>query len=107
MVFVSPLDFFLGIEPSRATNLATFASPSAHISFTAHDDRPILVLEDIDHLFDSVVCASSSDGHAMVLIFGDEEAYTEAKQVWSELQAFTVVTAHPSCNSHDQRGAWL
>ena len=86
---------------------ATYSAPSAHVSFAAHDDRPILLLEDIDHLFDSVFCTSSYGGNDMILIFGNEDTYAEAMDVWRKIPSFTIVTAHPTCNQYDERGAWL
>ena len=92
---------------SPLTYAATYSAPSAHISFVAHDDRPILLLEDIDYLFDSVFCTPSSGGNHMILIFGNEDVYSETMAMWGKIPTFTVVTAHPTCNSYDQRGAWL
>lgn len=93
-------------------HIATHAPPSASVTFAAHADRPILLLEDMDHMLAGVTCTSSSDdsimdGSAMHLTFFSEEAFAEALSAWSEFTSFAIVTAHPTCNVDDDRGAWL
>ena len=87
----------------------TYAPPSATVSFAAHEDRPILLLEDMDHMLAGVVCTGGNEGagKTMHLQFASEDALEEALAAWSELSSFAVVTSHATCNSADERGAWL
>lgn len=89
---------------------ATYHPPSAHVSFTAHDDRPVLLLEEFDHLLDYVSCTTLADGDdkgIMELTFSTEEAFDEALRAWTSLRSFTIISAHPTCNPDDERGAWM
>lgn len=88
---------------------APYHPPSADISFVAHDGRPVLLLEDFDHLLDNVSCSerSDSDTGVLELVFGDEEAFAVALQTWTDLSTFTLITSHPTCNPDNDRGAWM
>lgn len=90
---------------------ATYHPPSASVSFVAHTDRPILLLEDMDHLLDHVQCTEvvSDQGatSVMELSFSSEDAFVEALELWGNLRTFAVATAHPTCNADDERGAWM
>ena len=79
------------------------------MSFLAHDGRPVLLLEDFDHLLDGIHCANSSASSksAIDLVFGNEEAFSVALQTWSEVETFVLVTSHATCNSDDDRGAYM
>lgn len=91
--------------------------PSTALKFTAHVDTPIVLLEDIEYLVDSISCyidtpreheAKLNSRPASVdLNFRSEEAYTEALATWSSYPSFILVTSHLSCNLQDRRGAWL
>ena len=87
----------------------TYAPPSATVSFAAHEDRPILLLEDMDHMLAGVVCTGGNEGarKTMHLQFASEDALEETLAAWSELSSFAVVTSHATCNPADERGAWL
>ncbi|KAJ7058018.1 hypothetical protein C8F01DRAFT_1232825 [Mycena amicta] len=81
---------------------ATYASSS--LTFPAHSNTPILLLEDIDFLVDSVVC--SLDGSAVHISFTSDDSYAATLAAWSSLPQFMLITAHMGCNPHDQRAAW-
>ena len=58
-------------------------------------------------MLDDVNCAPDlMSGHTLTMNFAVEEAYKEALQAWSEWPTFTLITAHPTCNEMDERGAW-
>lgn len=90
---------------------ADYHAPSAYISFDAHEDYPILLLEDIEHLFSHIRCHEMSPDNSeeinLELIFTSHESYKVALQAWSGLQGFLVVTSHRTCNPKDERGAWM
>jgi hypothetical protein len=79
------------------------------LKFTAHPDNPILLLEDIDYLLDTISCHSfrGSLSTEVELNFRSEGAYTEAFAAWSSHSFFILVTSHLGCNLDDRRGAWL
>ena len=83
--------------------------PNAHVTFEAHDEYPVLVLEDIDHLLDLVLCSAySQTGNASILLaFRDQETYREALLAWGGLEHFTLITAHTTCNPDGEHAAWL
>ncbi|KAJ7081010.1 hypothetical protein C8R44DRAFT_754171 [Mycena epipterygia] len=95
------------LVPRNTVNLAygleTASYPSTALEFTAHPETPIVLLEDIGHLVDSVVCHE----RRVELNFVGEDAYAEAVVSWSAHPAFMLVTSHHTCNPPDQRGAWL
>lgn len=64
----------------------------------------------MDHLLDNVRCTQVSESGAanvMELSFAFEDAFVDAFELWTELGAFALVTAHPTCNQDDERGAWM
>ncbi|KAF7325621.1 hypothetical protein MKEN_00411800 [Mycena kentingensis (nom. inval.)] len=79
-------------------------SPSSSLTFSAHPNTPIMLLEDIDFLLDGVRCPS--DDSAVVISFISADSYAATLAAWSSLPGFILVTAHFGCNAHDQRGAW-
>lgn len=103
------LDTRLSDKSLCLTYTDTYAPPSATVSFAAHEDRPILLLEDMDHMLAGVTCTGGSDidGKTMHLAFASADAFGEALSVWSDLASFAIVSAHPTCNLADERGAWL
>lgn len=89
--------------------VAPYYPPSAIVSLSAQDERPILVVEDLDHLLHSVSCSRahmSLLGDVIVLNFLDEQVYHTATAEWRRLQGFAVITSHQGCNLDDERGAW-
>ncbi|KAJ7145569.1 hypothetical protein C8R44DRAFT_896671 [Mycena epipterygia] len=99
------------VVPKNLVTLS-YAPPRAHYStssltFAAHPNVPILLLEDIEFLVDSVVCHAETDGSVVEVAFNSEDAYTATYAAWSSLSQFMLVTSHPSCNPSDERGAWL
>ncbi|KAJ7663112.1 hypothetical protein DFH06DRAFT_344641 [Mycena polygramma] len=99
--------------PKHTMNLAyaheTASVPSTLLTFAAHEDMPIISLEDISHLLNAVLCHSHNrrSGGLITLDFASAEAATEALASWSIHPAFTLVTLHSTCNEQDQRGAWI
>ncbi|KAJ7446118.1 hypothetical protein FB451DRAFT_1292207 [Mycena latifolia] len=83
--------------------------PTSSLTFAAHPNLPILLLENIEFLVNTVACYASSetDDSAVQITFNSEDAYTATLAAWSSLSQFMLVTSHPSCNPSDQRGAWL
>ncbi|KAJ7204948.1 hypothetical protein GGX14DRAFT_459016 [Mycena pura] len=84
-------------------------SPRSSLTFTANPEVPILLLEDIDFLVQTVECHYSTepDDSVVEITFTSEDAYDATLAAWSSLSKFMLVTSHQSCNPHDQRGAWL
>ncbi|KAJ7495616.1 hypothetical protein FB451DRAFT_1550948 [Mycena latifolia] len=101
----------LGLGSGRSSPRApskTQPSPSTSLQLIAHLDSPIVLLEAIDYLFDSVQCRSNDRGGAeLVLRFASADAHAEALASWSIPPSFSLVTCHPTCNLPDQRAAWL
>ncbi|KAF7360944.1 hypothetical protein MSAN_01124500 [Mycena sanguinolenta] len=83
--------------------------PTSSLTFSAYEDVPVLVLEDIDFLVETVVCpiALNAEESAAEISFLSEDAYAAALATWSSLPKFILVTSHSGCNPDDQRGAWL
>ncbi|KAJ7017946.1 hypothetical protein C8F04DRAFT_1278488 [Mycena alexandri] len=99
------------VVPKNLVTLS-YAPPHAHYStssltFAAHPNVPILLLEDIEFLVNSVVCHAEADGSVVEVAFNSDDAYTATFAAWSSLSQFMLVTSHPSCNPSDERGAWL
>ncbi|KAJ6600359.1 hypothetical protein DFH09DRAFT_1302843 [Mycena vulgaris] len=82
--------------------------PSSSLTFAAHPKTPILLLENIEFLVETVACHTSSetDDSVVEITFNSEDAYAATLAAWSSLSEFMLVTSHPSCNPSDQRGAW-
>ncbi|KAF7320995.1 hypothetical protein HMN09_00186400 [Mycena chlorophos] len=78
--------------------------PSTSLTFPAQPQTPIMLLEDIDFLIDTVAC--TTDNSIIAITFGSDDAYAATFAAWSSLEQFMLVTAHFGCNPHDQRGAW-
>ncbi len=90
-------------------SIAVHHPPAASVSFTAHNGLPILLLEDLDYLFESVLCSENVNNHipgTMDLRFASADAFEEALDTWTDSGTFIVVTSHPSCNIANERGAW-
>jgi hypothetical protein len=83
--------------------------PTSTLTFPAHQNVPVLLLEDMDFLVETVVCHGELDTENLVaeIVFTSEDAHTAAAETWSSLSEFILVTSHPGCNPSDQRGAWL
>ncbi|KAJ7920457.1 hypothetical protein B0H13DRAFT_1986996 [Mycena leptocephala] len=83
--------------------------PTSTLTFPAHQNVPVLLLEDMDFLVETVVCHGELDTENLVaeIVFTSEDAHTAAAETWSSLSKFILVTSHPGCNPSDQRGAWL
>ena len=96
--------------PHTCLQIQAEAHPaSAFVTFTAHDARPILVMEDLDYLFDNVFCATlpGTDVETMMKVtFSSEDTFLEALDAWTAFRTFTIVTSHPTCNRDYERGAW-
>ncbi|GJE85182.1 hypothetical protein PsYK624_012600 [Phanerochaete sordida] len=89
--------------------ISPYHPPSAAVTLAAHDERPIILVEDLDYLLHSVSCYGSRSnalGHTITLEFLDEDAFQLAAAEWLALQTFAVVTAHAGCNAADEHGAW-
>ncbi|KAJ7764045.1 hypothetical protein DFH07DRAFT_770695 [Mycena maculata] len=81
---------------------------TSSLTFFAHEDVPIMVLEDIESLVKTVVCQSSDVDESIVgIVFDSADAYAVTLAIWSSLFQFMLVTRHPGCNPREQRGAWL
>ncbi|KAF7321008.1 hypothetical protein HMN09_00187700 [Mycena chlorophos] len=78
--------------------------PSTSLTFPAQPQTPIMLLEDIDFLIDTVAC--TTDDSIIAITFSSNDAYAATFAAWSWLEQFILVTAHFGCNPHDQRGAW-
>ncbi|KDQ59203.1 hypothetical protein JAAARDRAFT_46734 [Jaapia argillacea MUCL 33604] len=95
---------------SDAGFLASPGSPLASVTLTAHEDLPIVLLEEIDHLLESVACTfddrSQAQTHVVELKFWSEATFNMALSLWSSLDEFRLVTSHSTCNTNDERGAW-
>ncbi|KAJ6453977.1 hypothetical protein C8R45DRAFT_1038562 [Mycena sanguinolenta] len=81
--------------------------PTSYLTFSAYEDVPVLVLEDIDFMVDTVVCQLALRESVAEISFLSEDAYAAAVEAWSSLPKFILVTSHSGCNPDDQRGAWL
>ncbi|KAJ6563422.1 hypothetical protein DFH09DRAFT_1082472 [Mycena vulgaris] len=90
-----------------ANAMASF--PSTTLKFTAHADTPILLLEDIDYLVDTITCHTfrPTSRTEVELNFRSEEVYTDVLNAWSLQPSFILVTFHLTCNLDDRRAAWL
>ncbi|KAJ7450687.1 hypothetical protein B0H11DRAFT_2076875, partial [Mycena galericulata] len=96
------------VDLEYGLEMATF--PSTALKFTAHAETPIVLLEDIEYLVDTITChpvSESSGGTVVELNFRSDETYAEALASWSSYQSFVLVTSHLTCNLDDRRGAWL
>ncbi|KAJ7098454.1 hypothetical protein C8R43DRAFT_964242 [Mycena crocata] len=80
--------------------------PSTALKFTAHPDTPIVLLEDVDYLVDTVTChrAPWSSSTEVELNFHSQDAYIDALTSWSSYSPFIIVTSHLTCNLDDRRG---
>ncbi|KAF7341835.1 hypothetical protein MSAN_02038800 [Mycena sanguinolenta] len=102
----------LALAPKDTLDLAyraEYASfPSTVLKFSAHQNLPIISLEDIDHLLATVLCdpLEHHGGATITLSFFSSDACAEALDSWSTPSIFTLITLHPTCNLPDQRGAW-
>ncbi|KAJ6550042.1 hypothetical protein B0H19DRAFT_1298478 [Mycena capillaripes] len=85
------------------------AFPSTTLKFTAHSDTPIVLLEEIEYLVDTIACYDSglTSATEVELNFRWEDACKEALASWSSYASFILVTSHLTCNLDDRRGAWL
>ncbi|KDQ59202.1 hypothetical protein JAAARDRAFT_715689 [Jaapia argillacea MUCL 33604] len=85
-------------------------SPLASVTLAAHEDLPIVLLEEIDHLLKSVACTfddrPQAQTHVVELKFWFEATFNTALSLWSSLDEFRLVTSHSTCNTNDERGAW-
>ncbi|KAJ7686125.1 hypothetical protein B0H17DRAFT_1204507 [Mycena rosella] len=83
--------------------------PTSSLTFAAHPNVPILLLESIEFLVETVVCHtfSETDDSVVEITFNSEDAYAATLAAWSSLSQFMLLTSHPTCNPSDQRGAWL
>ncbi|KAJ7087985.1 hypothetical protein B0H15DRAFT_295065 [Mycena belliarum] len=100
------------LAPRSTINLAygleSHSSPSTTVKFTAPPHRPIVLLEELDHLLESVLCRPNNEGGAeLELNFISEDTHAGALASWSSLRTFSLVTFHSTCNLPDRRGAWL
>lgn len=89
--------------------LAQYHPPSAVVSLSAQEHRPILLLEDLDHLLLSVTCDELEHGlqeNVLTLHFMDEVVFEEALIQWTASDGLVLITAHPGCNIADDRGTW-
>ncbi|KAJ6620454.1 hypothetical protein B0H10DRAFT_1946009 [Mycena sp. CBHHK59/15] len=94
-------------EPLEVREFSDY--PSSSLTFAAHLDVPILVLENMKFLIDAVECCTSfrSDNALVNITFITKDAYAATLGAWASVEKFMLVTAHPTCNPSDQRGAWL
>ncbi|KAF7333338.1 hypothetical protein MVEN_02349100 [Mycena venus] len=83
--------------------------PTSSLTFTAHQNVPVLLLEDLEVHLENIVCHTTLEDEDSVIeiVFASEDAYSVAAVTWSSLSQFILVTSHPACNPRDQRGAWL
>lgn len=90
--------------------LAQYHPPSAVVSLSAQEHRPILLLEDFDHLLLSVTCDELEHGlqenHVLTLHFMDEAVFEGALIQWTASDGLIFITAHSGCNTADDRGTW-
>lgn len=88
---------------------ASYYPPSAAVSLTAQDGRPILLLEDFDHLLHGLSCSYDfhSSRDTIHLDFIDDFVFEAAAVEWGSRKGLAVVTSHPGCNPSDERGAWM
>ncbi|KAJ7209447.1 hypothetical protein B0H12DRAFT_422829 [Mycena haematopus] len=83
--------------------------PTSSLTFSAYKDVPVLTLEGIDFLLETVVCEIALDTEESIVEIGFvfEDAYATAAATWSSLSKFILITSHLDCNPSDQRAAWL
>ncbi|KAJ7364755.1 hypothetical protein DFH08DRAFT_276822 [Mycena albidolilacea] len=83
--------------------------PTSSLTFSAYENVPLLALEDIEFLIETVVCDITLDKEdAMVeIVFASEDAYAMVEATWSSLSKFILVTSHSTCNPSDRRSAWM
>lgn len=81
--------------------------PSTSLHLTAHREIPIVVLEDIDHLFRDIHCQQRDNTADIELWFDSDDAQAQTMEVWSGFDKFVLVTSHTSCNPSNTRGAWM
>ncbi|KAJ7431982.1 hypothetical protein B0H11DRAFT_2209907 [Mycena galericulata] len=96
------------VDLEYGLEMATF--PSTALKFTAHAETPIVLLEDMEYLLDTITCYpifESSGGTVVELNFRSYDTYAEALASWSSYHSFVLVTSHLTCNLDDRRGAWL
>ncbi|KAJ7635161.1 hypothetical protein FB45DRAFT_481771 [Roridomyces roridus] len=80
--------------------------PSSSLTFTAHKNIPILLLEDLDEIVESVVCHPETS--VVQLVFDSQDASADTYAAWSSLNSqFILVTLHAGCNPAEERGAWM
>lgn len=102
--------YVVSVSRRSHTPLAPHHPPSATVSFTAHDDQPIILLEDFDYLLHRVSCPPNLDGahsNVMHLDFVDPSALEATVDQWESLRQFAVISSHMGCNAEDERGAWM
>ncbi|KAF8125553.1 hypothetical protein K438DRAFT_1008934 [Mycena galopus ATCC 62051] len=94
------------LDIAYGSESASYASTL--LKFSAHQNVPIVALEDIDHLLAAVICDLHEHygGATITLSFASSDACAEAFDSWSTPSAFTLVTLHPTCNMPNERGAW-
>jgi hypothetical protein len=71
-------------------------------SVRAQSDRPILAVEDIEHLIDNIECSTS----LINIVFKTAAAHTSAFEACSHPGGAYVVTSHTGCNDDDERAVF-
>ncbi|MCJ1473347.1 hypothetical protein MMC13_001998 [Lambiella insularis] len=80
---------------------------SGHVPFSAHvhlgSSRPVLALEDIEHLIESVQC----DADSARVTFNSAQHLWTVRDALSPGSGFALVTSHWSCNDEGSRVPYL
>lgn len=64
---------------------------------------PTLALEDIEPHVDDIQCSQST----LTLSFGTGQNLEEAKDAWSGVSQFLIITSHIGCNEDGERTPYL
>jgi hypothetical protein len=87
------------VELTYAEDIGAHASGSVYKShFRLQVDKPILLLEDFDHLFQDVRCS----GPIMTITMLSSHVYKKARSVCEPLKGGMLISSHFSCGEDDQ-----
>lgn len=79
------------------------------IRISAHQDLPILLLEDFEDLASSISCTNDRPSSSLSIVFHEHSDFSLARSEWlSHRDGFVLISSHHSarCNPLDERGAY-